>query len=271
MGVAPAVVRGEAPDEGLAEAGFYWRSTLTPSVVGAPVIDLAFTRRADPEAAGPFAGFNLGDHVGDDPSVVERHRQSLAASLGVRRDRLVFMRQVHGARVLEVNEPWGGQAPDGDGVLTRVRGVALAVLVADCVPVLLHDAAAGIVGAVHAGRVGLVGGVVPAAVRRMQELGAEAVSAVVGPSICGRCYELPEEVVAAVAATSPVSATRSWSGTPAADVAAGVVDQLAAQDVSVQWLAGCTREDEQLYSYRREHRTGRFAGVILMREEGDRE
>lgn len=265
----PEIVEELAPDDAPARVSFTWRSAL-PASVAAPAIELAFTNRGAERGDDPYAGFNLGDHVGDDPVAVERRRRLLASSLGVPRGSLVFMQQVHGASVLDVKQPWVGPAPDGDAVVTRTPGVALAVLVADCVPVLLHDAAAGVVGAVHAGRAGLVKGVVPAAVRRMRELGADAISAVVGPSICGRCYELPGEVVAAVAASSPVSATRSWTGTPAVDVAAGIVDQLVSHDVSVEWLAGCTREDEQLYSYRRQGRTGRFAGVIMIREEAQR-
>lgn len=246
---------------------FYWQQTLAPATSGAPVIELAFTSRAEPSAAGPFGGFNLGGHVGDDPDTVERNRNALAQALAVSRDRLLFMGQVHGTTVLEVSGPWTEPEParDCDGIVTRSRELALAVLVADCVPVLLHDATAEVIGAVHAGRPGMTDGVVREAVHRMRALGARDISAVVGPSVCGRCYEVPEELVVAAARTSAVSATRSWTGTPAVDVAAGVVDQLTADGVAVQWIPGCTREDENLYSYRRERRTGRFAGVILMR------
>jgi len=67
------------------------------------------------------------------------------------------------------------------------------------------------------------------------------------------------------AETSAASAARSWTGTPAIDVAAGVVEQLAAADVAVQWIPGCTRESGDLYSYRRDGRTGRFAGIVALR------
>jgi YfiH family protein len=246
---------------------FYWQQTVAPAAPGAPVIELAFTSRAEPSAAGPFGGFNLGGHVGDDPAAVERNRAALAQALAVPRDRLLFMHQVHGTRVLEVSGPWAEHAPppECDGIVTRSRDLALAVLVADCVPVLLHDATAGVVAAVHAGRPGMTDGIVREAVHRMRELGAGDIGAAVGPSVCGRCYEVPAELVTAAARTSPVSATRSWTGTPAVDVAAGVVDQLTSEGVAVQWIPGCTREDDDLYSYRRERRTGRFAGVIVMR------
>ena len=99
----------------------------------------------------------------------------------------------------------------------------------------------------------------------MHSLGAEQVSATVGPSVCGRCYEVPEELVRAAAAVAPSSVTTSWVGTPAIDVAAGVVEQLTTLDVAVERVAGCTREDEELYSYRRDGVTGRFAGVVVLR------
>ena len=98
----------------------------------------------------------------------------------------------------------------------------------------------------------------------MLEQGADRIRAAVGPSVCGRCYEVPSQMRDAAAARSPVSATVSWTGTPAIDIAAGVVDHLASEGVQVTWVPGCTRESDRLYSYRRHQRTGRFAGVIRM-------
>ena len=175
------------------------------------------------------------------------------------------MNQVHGSDVVEVDGPWTGEPPAVDGIVTRTSELALGVLVADCVPVLLHDACAGVVGAVHAGRPGMLAGIVGRAVSAMRDLGATSVSATVGPSVCGRCYEVPAEMAAAAASTVSSSAARSWTGTPAIDVAAGVVEQLAAADVAVHWVPGCSRESGDLYSYRRDGRTGRFAGVVTLR------
>ncbi|MEW1955765.1 peptidoglycan editing factor PgeF [Terrabacter sp. NPDC080008] len=245
---------------------FYWRTTLTPSP-GAGAVDLAFTGRSAARGSGPYAGLNLGGHVGDDPADVEANRAALAHEVELPRERLVFMRQVHGCEVVEVDGPWAGEAPEVDGVVTRAPELALAVLVADCVPVLLHDADSAVVGAVHAGRPGMLGGIVPRAVSAMRDLGARRIHATVGPSVCGRCYEVPEEMARAAALTAPSSAARSWTGTPAVDVAAGVVEQLAAAGVTVQWVPGCTRESGDLYSYRRDGRTGRFAGVVARRKE----
>jgi hypothetical protein len=177
------------------------------------------------------------------------------------------MNQCHGREVLAVGEPWGAdEPPPVDGVVTTEPGLALAALVADCTPVLLADPGRRVIGAVHAGRPGMTLGIVEVAVRRMRELGAENIEAVVGPSICGRCYEVPAAMREDAALVAPESAAVSWTGTPAIDVAAGVVAQLVANDVVVQWIPGCAREDESLYSYRRDGRTGRFAGVVVLRE-----
>lgn len=261
---------------------FVWRAQVGPSpVTGEPAaratrasgpvgaaraVDWGFTRADGAQGAstGDFARFNLGGHVGDDPEAVESNRAHLAAALRVERDHLLFMAQCHGAEVAVARGPWEGDAPAVDAVVTDRPGLALAVLVADCTPVLLADPEAGVIGAVHAGRPGLAAGIVTAAVVAARDLGARSLRAAVGPSVCGRCYEVPQAMRDEVAAGHPESATVSWSGTPALDVAAGVVADLHALDVPLTWVPGCTREDPRLYSYRRAARTGRFAGVVAM-------
>jgi YfiH family protein len=225
----------------------------------------AFTDREGGVSAGEFGSLNLGGHVGDDPGCVETNRTRVAEAMGVPREQLLFLQQCHGNDVVVVDRPWGpAGSPRADGVVTAAPGLALATLVADCTPVLLADPGAGVVGAVHAGRPGMTSRIVDVAVERMRQLGARDIEAVVGPSVCGRCYEVPEEMRAASAAVSPEARAVSWTGTPAVDVAAGVVAQLHANDVAVQWVPGCAREDERLYSYRRDGRTGRFAGVVVL-------
>lgn len=215
------------------------------------------TGRPGGVSAGEWAGLNLGAHVGDDPAAVAENRARLAAAVG---RPVVYMDQCHGAEVAVVDAV-PEQAPSVDALVTTNPHLALAVLVADCVPLLLASPD-GVVAAVHAGRPGLVAGVVPAAVAAMRDLGATAVDALVGPSVCGRCYEVPADMRAAVAADHPLAATVSWTGTPAVDVAAGVVAVLHALDVAVRWVPGCTKESPDLYSYRGSRTTGRFAGVV---------
>ncbi|MEV7156749.1 peptidoglycan editing factor PgeF [Streptomyces misionensis] len=229
----------------------------------------AFTDRWGGVSAAPYEELNLGGAVGDTPESVRANRELAATSLGLDPARVVWMNQVHGAEVAVVDEPWGSgnPVPEVDALVTARRGLALAVLTADCVPVLLADPVAGVAAAAHAGRPGMVKGVVPAAVRAMIELGAapERIVARTGPAVCGRCYEVPEEMRAEVAAVEPTAyAETSW-GTPAVDVSAGVhaqLDRLGVCDRAHSPV--CTLESGDHFSYRRDRITGRLAGYVWL-------
>ena len=228
----------------------------------------AFTDRWGGVSAVPYEELNLGGAVGDDLDAVRTNRDLAAKSLGLDPDRVVWMNQVHGNDVAEVDGPWTTPlTPPVDGLVTATRGLALAVLTADCVPVLLADPVAGVVAAAHAGRPGLVAGIVPAAVDAMESLGADPARIVArtGPAVCGRCYEVPEEMRADVAAVEPAaSAETSW-GTPAVDVVAGVHAQLERLGVrDRQQSPVCTRESADHFSYRRDRTTGRLAGYVWL-------
>ncbi|MGQ4516028.1 peptidoglycan editing factor PgeF [Streptomyces sp. DW26H14] len=229
----------------------------------------AFTDRWGGVSAAPYEELNLGGAVGDDPAAVLANRKRAAASLGLDPARVVWMNQVHGADVAAVTGPWEADVdiPSVDALVTRERGLALAVLTADCVPVLLADPVAGIAAAAHAGRPGLVAGVVPAAVAAMVERGAEParITAYTGPAVCGRCYEVPEAMRAEVAAAVPEAyAETSW-GTPSVDVTAGVHAQLARLGVrDPRRSPVCTLESADHYSYRRDRTTGRLAGYVWL-------
>lgn len=134
----------------------------------------AFTDRWGGVSAAPYEELNLGGAVGDDPEAVRTNRELAAKSLGADPGRVVWMNQVHGNDVAEVEGPWTTPlTPPVDALVTAARGLALAVLTADCVPVLLADPVAGVVAAAHAGRPGMVKGIVPAAVDAMRSLGAD--------------------------------------------------------------------------------------------------
>ncbi len=229
----------------------------------------AFTDRWGGVSAAPYEELNLGGAVGDDPDAVRTNRELAARSLGVEPDRVVWMNQVHGADVVVVDEPWGSspEIPSVDAIVTTRRGLALAVLTADCVPVLLADPVAGIAAAAHAGRPGMIAGVVPAALRAMTGLGAEPsrIVARTGPTVCGRCYEVPEDMRAEVSAVEPAAyAETSW-GTPAVDVSAGVHAQLERLGVRDRERSPvCTRESRDHFSYRRDRTTGRLAGYVWL-------
>lgn len=227
-----------------------------------------FTDRYGGVSVEPYAELNLGGGVGDDPDAVGENRRLVAASVGMPADAVTWMAQVHGADVTVVREPGGEPPPQGDGVVTDRTGLALAVLVADCTPVLLADAEARVVAAAHAGRPGLAHGIVPATMRRMRELGAapERTVALVGPAVCAACYEVPAAMRDEVAAASvPEAWAETRQGTPAIDVPGGVVAQLRAAGIAdVCRVPVCTRESAAHYSYRRDGVTGRFAGYVWL-------
>ena len=224
----------------------------------------AVTERSGGVSDAPYAELNLGGHVGDAEETVAENRRRLAARIGLPADRVLYMNQVHGADVAVVDRPWDGRAPTVDALVTREPGLAVAVLVADCVPVLLADPDAGVVAAAHAGRPGLVAGVVPAVVKAMHEVGAHTLTARIGPSVCGLCYEVPDAMRADVAAVVPEAFATTRQATAAVDVAAGVEAQLRSAGVAYERLPGCTVENHRLYSYRRDRTTGRFAGVAWL-------
>ncbi|MFI9200807.1 peptidoglycan editing factor PgeF [Streptomyces sp. NPDC053048] len=228
----------------------------------------AFTDRWGGVSAAPYAELNLGGAVGDDPGAVRANRARTAAMLGLDPASVVWMNQVHGKDVAVVDEPWHtGGIPAVDAVVTARRGLALAVLTADCTPLLLADPVAGIAGAAHAGRPGLLAGVVPAVVEEMLRLGAEPdrILAHIGPSVCGLCYEVPEAMREEVAAAVPEARSTTRQGTPALDVAGGVAAQLGRMGVTVSGRSGvCTLESADHFSYRREHTTGRLASYVWL-------
>ena len=228
----------------------------------------AFTDRWGGVSAVPYDSLNLGGAVGDDPAAVHANRERAAGALGRPADRVVWMNQVHGREVVCVDEPWGERpAPAADAVVTTRPDLTLAVLTADCVPVLLADPVAGVAAAAHAGRPGMVAGVVPAAVEAMIALGAQPdrIGVLLGPSVCGKCYEVPAALRSEVAAAVPEAYAETRRGTPAVDVSAGVRAQLARCGVRViDAPAVCTLESPDHFSYRRDRVTGRLAGYVWL-------
>ncbi|WP_366181427.1 polyphenol oxidase family protein [Actinomyces timonensis] len=218
-----------------------------------------------------YAGLNLAAHVDDDPGRVAACRAWLEGAVGLGGGDIAWMNQVHSDVVAHARR---GSVPTADALILDARAEEASprtprgagVLVADCVPLLLASADGRLAAAVHAGRRGMLGGIVPRAVEEMARLGADpsGISAAIGPSICGRCYEVPGALRDEAAAVEPAcAATTSW-GTPGLDVAAGVIAQLQRSGVTRiapgEW---CTFEDGRFFSYRREGVTGRMAGIVL--------
>ena len=236
---------------------YFARDSLGP-------VEIAFTDRDGGVSGAPYASLNLAVNGADDPDAVRRNHRivgdDFASGCAV-----ADMAQVHGSLVVEADPE---QRPECDGLVSDRTDVVLLVRVADCVPVLLADPDAGIVAAAHAGRPGLAAGVVPRTVRAMADLGADPArtTAWIGPHVCGGCYEVPEDLRAEVAALEPASAARTTWGTPALDIGAGVRAQLERAGVRVRDLSACTRERDDLFSYRRDGAgAGRLAGLVRRR------
>lgn len=245
---------------------------MTPELVRPPAdapVRAAFSGRAGGVSRGPYAGLNLGASVGDRPADVRENRRRLCAALGLDEERVSLGRQVHGALVREVLAPprpgrftgaltgW----PEGDGLTTRVPGLPLVVLGADCLPVLLWRRDRPAVGAAHAGWRGLVAGVLESAVRALGDPSRTA--AAIGPGVGPCCYPTGAEVRESFARRFGDRVVRG----AAVDLAAASRAALRAAGVpdgAIWTLAACTScERGRFYSYRRDgSATGRQAGVI---------
>jgi YfiH family protein len=232
---------------------FVYRDSLEATSTGSPTgsrVDVAFTDST----------IDLQGLREDFPELLAR----VEGAIGVP---LARLSQVHGDDVLVVDAPMPlGQVPIGDALVTTRRGLGLMVRVADCVPLVLADPQAGVIGAVHSGRPGLVLDIATRTVEVMREHGATTITAWVGPHVCGSCYEVPEQMRTEVSTVVPEAyAETSW-GTPSLDIGAGVLAQLAAAGVEAADVSRCTLEDDDLFSYRRQGAaSGRLAGLVWVR------
>lgn len=209
----------------------------------------------------PFQGFNLADHVGDTPGDVEENRRILSAHLG--QMPVQWLTQVHGTRVVEAGE---ASSPEADAVWTTRRRQVLAVLTADCLPVVLADRKCSIVAVVHGGWRGLVDGILRETLAAMP---VQPDFAWLGPAIGADVYEVGDEVLAQVAMLGQAYETAFRRG-PA--VGKGYLDlarlaelQLQAAGVPEVFKSGLSTWDtSRFYSYRREGSTGRTATLAWL-------
>ena len=233
-----------------------------------------FTSRGGTASGGssrwPYAWANLGSHVGDDPAAVISNRRALAEALGVPAGAMTFMHPDHGRGVAAVSEPTGvvpgAEITSVDALVTTTAGIGLVALAADCVPVILVDPVAGVVGAVHSGWRGVALDVVGAAVAEMVASGARQkdIRAHLGPAICGSCYPVPAERAAEVVLVRPEAVTTAPDGQPALDLRAGLVARLDELGTTSTLVGGCTAEDPGLYSHRRDGQTGRQGAAVAI-------
>lgn len=232
--------------------------------LGSSPVEIAFTDRHGGVSEAPFDSLDLSrSRPGRDDELADNLRR-LADAFDV--PGFATMRQVQGIEVRVVDAP-GPVADSCDALVTTARGVALCVRVGDCVPVVLADATHGVVGVAHAGRSGVAAGIVGITVDVMRRRGASDVEAYVGPYVCGGCYEVPASLRDQVADVVPAAYACTTWGTPSLDLGAAVTAQLESAGCIAHDRSRCTRESDDLFSYRRDgDRSGRFAGLVVLRE-----
>ena len=191
--------------------------------------------------------------MGDDASTVASNRSVIGD--------VQFMNQVHGDEIVIVDSVTSN-APTCDGLITTKPNLQLAVMVADCIPLLLISKEA--VGAIHVGRAGLVNQIALKAIDMMRSVGSQEIHAILGPSICGQCYEVPFEMQQDVMQAHPRAFATTRKGTPALDLPQALIAVLISAGVSYEASTICTFEDEMYFSHRRQNPTGRFAGVVSL-------
>jgi YfiH family protein len=238
--------------------------TLVPDWPAPAGVQARVTLRAP--GTDPYGRGNVATHVGDDPRWVAARRARLAAALGG--IRLAWLDQVHGTAVVEVGSGSEQSEPVADAAWTRARGVACAILTADCVPVLLCDRDGACVGAAHCGWRGLADGVLTALIAALP-VAAGRLIAWIGPGVGAVRYEVGPEVVARFAARWGEAALRAGFRFPGrgdralADLASLARFELRA--LGVRDIHGgdfCTARDPRFYSHRRDGVTGRMASLV---------
>jgi len=230
---------------------------LADCLSGLPRIAHGFFTRAGGVSEGIYASLNCGLGSKDDVAAVRENRARVGARLGA--DHLLSLHQVHGTVALTVEAAWPErERPRADAMVTRVRGLALGVLTADCAPVLLADPEAGVIAAAHAGWRGALVGVLGATIATMEQLGARRtrISAAVGPCIGQAAYEVGEEFEREFLDRDQASRrffVRAASGRPHLDLAAYTAYRLGMAGLGNTAVVGqCTyTQSENLFSYRR--------------------
>jgi YfiH family protein len=218
---------------------------------------ILFTARPGGTSVGAFDSFNLGDHVGDTSNSVAGNRRILQNLLSQSEPK--FMNQVHGNEVVEVDE--NTQSPiTADALITRLKGVPLAVLSADCLPILVKGES--VVAAIHAGRKGILNGIIFNTIERIRSKSKGELSATIGPAICEKCYEVSLDMYLDAINLEPSLATNPE--THCLDLKRAAISQLQANEVEVADIGICTAHDLNYFSYRRDGITGRNAGVIVL-------
>lgn len=216
-----------------------------------------FTRKGG-ASSGLFAGLNCGRGSSDQSEIVEINRARVAEAMGVGMNALFTVNQIHSAEVVTLtpgDDPATISDRRADALVTNIPGQAIAVLTADCQPILLADAKAGVIGAAHAGWKGALNGVIEATVAAMQDLGALHITAVIGPTISQRAYEVGEDFMNDFLIEDHAYSrffAGGPNGRPMFDLPAFGLMRLREAGVNAFWNRHCTYSDpDRFFSYRR--------------------
>jgi YfiH family protein len=245
----------------------------SPSLAKLPMLRHGFFGRAGGVSTGEFESLNVSWSVGDDTGLVDSNRALVQQAVGA--GPLTILRQIHSTQVQTITHPVEPSSLEGDAMVTEEAGVALAILTADCTPILFADPVAGVIGAAHAGWRGAALGIVGRTLDAMQALGAEVsrIRVAYGPTIYGDNYEVGDKFKADFLALAPMGEAYFHSpegGRPHFDLPGFIEAQLRAAGVtSVDRVGGCTyAQPDRYFSHRyathRGTRSGRQIAVIGM-------
>lgn len=220
-----------------------------------------FTTRFGGVSQAPYDSLNLAFHVGDNPEYVKKNRELLQEELGI--SKLVFMEQVHGDKVVLIQN--GDEEPTCDAMITQRSDTALAVMVADCIPILFYDAVHQAIGVAHAGRVGSLLHVGQKCALAMGEHFGTKMSELrifMGPSIHACCYEVGKEAIAGFEKYTHLQDDKYFLDLQSYNVDAFISIGVKPEHIEISQECSCG--DENYFSYRRDKVTGRFVGVIAL-------
>ena len=222
------------------------------------MVDFGFSSRFGGVSKAPFDTLNLGFHTGDAAAAVAKNRELLKRE--IKASSLVFMEQIHSDYVLEVTSEnlsdFAKTAPKCDALFTRLLNVGLCVMVADCAPIIVSDSKQGIIAAIHAGRAGVCAKILSKCVLKMKSEPKD-LKIIIGAHIKGSCYEIGD---------MNLGEFNAYKNGGFFDITAALraeINALGATNYEISEI--CSHCDKNYFSYRRDGKTGRFAGWIIKR------
>jgi len=246
--------------------------TISSKRLSSAQVTACFTTRHGGISKVPYSDANLAFHVGDNPDDVLKNHDLLADKLGFNRHSLIHMRQIHSDKIVIVDESLNFDTPpECDALITNIPNIPLMVMSADCTGILIYDPIHKAIGAVHAGRAGALNGILPKTIEAMHQAfksHKEDLHIVLGPSIGGCCYEVNETIAQECEKKGYANALRREDEKVFLDVNTILLAQLKELEIkNVEVINHCTScRCDEYFSYRaEEQRTGRLAGVIILR------